>query len=86
MTGVKAESDGGAVWSAQAAVGAEDEDLGAEDAGRVPAHADVLAETEEIAGGLSEQHLGGDGESAGRARGVGCDGAQVRSRRFRERT
>ena len=44
--------------------------------GRVPAHADVHAEAEEIAGGLGEEHFGGDGESAGRAGGVGGDGAE----------
>ncbi len=73
VTGVEAEGDGRAVCGAKAAVGAEDEDFGAEDAGGIPAHADVLAEAEEIAGGLGEEHLGGDGESAGWARGVGRD-------------
>ena len=43
MAGVKAESDRSAVFGPQAAVGAEDEDFGAEDMGRVPAHADILA-------------------------------------------
>ena len=43
---------------------------------RVPAHAGVLAQAEEIAGGLGEQHFGGDGENAGGAGGVGGDGAE----------
>ena len=76
VAGVKAESDGSAVWSAEAAVGAEDEDFGAEDARGVPAHADVLAEPEEIAGGLGEEHLRGDGENTRGAGGVGSDGAE----------
>ena len=74
MAGVEAEGDRGAVFGAKAAVGAEDEEFGSEDASRVPAHASVLAEAEEISGGLSEEHLGGDGQSAGgtgRMRGHG---------------
>ena len=43
VAGVKAEGDGGAVGGAQAAVGAEDEELGVEEALRLPAHAGVLA-------------------------------------------
>jgi hypothetical protein len=77
VAGGEAEGDGGAVFGAKAAVGAEDEDLGAEDAGRVPTHADVLAEPEEVAGGLREEHLGGDGENAGGAGGVGGDAAEL---------
>jgi hypothetical protein len=77
VAGVKAEGDGGAVFSAEAAVGAENEHLGAEDAGGIPAHADVLAEPEEIAGGLGEEHLGGDGEYSGRAGSVGGDAAEL---------
>ena len=73
MTGVEAERDGGAVFGAEAAVRAEDEDFWIEDVGRVPAHADVHAETEEIAGRLGEEHLSGDRKSARWARGVRRD-------------
>ncbi len=76
MSSVKAEGDGGAVFGAEATVGAEDEDLGAEDVGRVPAHADIHTKTEEIAGGLGEEHLGGDGENAGGAGRVCRDGGE----------
>ena len=44
--------------------------------GGIPAHAGVLRQAEEIARRLREQHLGGDGESAGRAGGVSGDGAE----------
>jgi hypothetical protein len=76
MASVKAKGDGGAVFGAKAAVSAEDEDLGAEDAGGVPPHADVLAEAEEISRGLGKEHLGADGENARRAGGVRRHGAQ----------
>ena len=42
VAGVEAERDGSAVGGAEAAVRAEDEELGVEDVGRVPTHADVL--------------------------------------------
>jgi hypothetical protein len=58
-------------------VGAEDEDFGAEEMGGVPPHAGVLAEAEEIAGGLGEEHLGRDGKDAGWTGGVGCDSSEV---------
>ena len=79
MAGVEAERDGGAVGGAQAAVGAEDEDFGAEECVRFPAHAGVLGQAEEIAGGRGEEHLGGDGESAGGAGRVGGDAAEAKS-------
>jgi hypothetical protein len=76
VAGVEAECDRGAVFGAETAVGAEDKDLRAEDAGWIPTHADVLAEAEEIAGGLGEEHLGCDGKSAGWAGRVGRDGVE----------
>jgi hypothetical protein len=77
VAGVEAEGDGRAVFGAKAAVSAEDEDFGVEETVWVPAHAGVLTEAEEIAGGLGEEHLRCDGKPAGWAGRMGCDGAQV---------
>jgi hypothetical protein len=77
MAGVEAEGDRSAVFGAESAVGAEDEDFGAEEMGGVPSHAGVLAEAEEIAGGLGEKHFGCDGKDAGGAGGVRGDGSEV---------
>ena len=49
VPGVKAESDGCAIRGAQAAVGAEDENFGAEQFLRLPSHTRILAQPEEIA-------------------------------------
>src|ERR1700733_16105206 len=66
---MEAQCDGGTVFGAKTAVGTEDKDFGVEYVGRVPAHANVLAEAEEVARGLGEEHLSGDGKST---RGAGC--------------
>ena len=73
VAGVVAERDGRAVGGANAAVGAEDEELLAAERGGVPAHAGVLAPAEEIAGGPLEQHLGSDGQGAGGTGGLAAD-------------
>jgi len=52
-------------------VGAENENFGAGEARRVPPHADVLAQPEEIARRLGEKHLRGEGQESRRA---GCMG------------
>ena len=65
MAGVIAERDGRAVCSAQAAVRAEDQELRVEQPRRVPAHAGVLRQAEEVAGGRVEQHLRRDGQLPG---------------------
>jgi hypothetical protein len=66
VTGVESEGDRCAVFGAQAAVRAEDENFRAEGRGQDPnPAADVLAEAEEIAGGLGRSISGGNGESAG---------------------
>jgi hypothetical protein len=77
VAGVEAESDGGAVFGAKAAMGAEDEDLGTKETRGIPSHAGVLAEAEEIAGRLSEKHLWRDGKNAGWAGGVCGDGSEI---------
>ena len=64
VPGVKAQRDGPAVFGAQAAVGAQDQELGIEEARRFPAHAGALGQPEEVAGGLIEEHFGGDGQLA----------------------
>ena len=71
MAGMEAESDRGAVGGAEPSVGAEDEDFLAQELLWFPAHAGVLAQAEEIAGGGGEQHLRGEGEKAAGAWGVG---------------
>jgi hypothetical protein len=43
VTRVEAEGDGGAVFGSETAVSAQNEDFGAEDAGGIPTHANVLA-------------------------------------------
>ncbi len=73
VAGVVAESDGRAVGGADSAMGAEDEELLTAERGRVPAHAGVLAQAEEVAGRAVEEHLGGDGEHAGGAGGFAAD-------------
>jgi hypothetical protein len=55
---------------AHAAVGAEDEELGIEQAGGLPTHTGAPREAEEIAGRLGEEHLCGDVQSAVRAGGM----------------
>jgi hypothetical protein len=77
VAGVEAERDGGTVFGTKAAVRAEDKDFGVEYVARVPTHANVLAEAEEVAGGLGEEHLGRDGKDAGGAGGVGGDSSEV---------
>ena len=71
VAGVKAERDGFAILRAQAAMRAQNQKLRIEEAIRLPAHSCVLREAEEIAGGLSEEHLGRErkrSRGAGRAR------------------
>ena len=67
VSGMKAESYGLAVFCAQAAVGAEDQKLGIEQPLRLPTHAGILRETEEIARGLGKQHLRCERQSSGRS-------------------
>ena len=55
----------------------ENKNFGAEEARWMPAHADVLAQAEEIAGGLIEQHLRSDRKKARRARRMRSNGADL---------
>ncbi len=73
VSGMEAESDGRAVFSAQAAMRAQDQELGIEQAIRVPAHAGVLSQAEEIARWLREQHLSGERQLARRSARVRGD-------------
>jgi hypothetical protein len=52
-------------------VRAENEHFGAAETRRIPAHADVLAQPEKIAGRLGEQHLRREWQES---RGAGCMG------------
>ena len=85
VAGVEAEGDGGSIGGAQAAVGAEDEDFRAEQFLRFPAHAGVLAQAEEIAGGRGEQHFRGDGQQAVRTGRVGGYVVQLEGGGFQDR-
>lgn len=73
VTGVVAEGDGRAVGGADAALGAENEKFFAEQFARVPAHAGVLRQAEDVPAGGVAQHLCGEREFAG---GAGRGGAQ----------
>ena len=79
VTGVITQRDGRAVGRADAAVGAEDQELLAAERSRIPPHAGILGQAEELAGGTAEQHLGSDGQRALRA---ACAGANVIERRI----
>ena len=57
VAGVKSQRDGFAVFRAQTAVRAQDQKLRIEQPRRIPSHAGILRQAEEIAGGLGEQHL-----------------------------
>jgi len=52
-------------------MGAENQELGIEQALRLPAHAGVLAQAKQVARWLSEQHLRGDGQAAAGPLGMG---------------
>src|ERR1017187_10182947 len=67
VAGVITERDRGAIGRADAAVGAEDEELGSAERGGVPAHSSILAPAEQVAGGPLEKHLRGEGQRAARA-------------------
>ena len=68
VAGVIAERDRRAVRRADAALRAEDEELRAAELARVPAHAGVLRQPEEVAAGALEQHLLGQRQLALRGR------------------
>ncbi len=57
VPGVEAESNGFSIVGAQAAVRAQNQELGVEQAFRFPTHARVLAQAEEIPGWLRKQHF-----------------------------
>src|SRR5262249_3860946 len=69
-----------AVGGADAALGAEDEELLAAQLGRVPAHAGVLAPAEDIATGGVEEQLLGQRQTASRAGGLSVDVVEHRVR------
>ena len=77
VTGVIAERDGFAIGRAHAALRAEDEERLAPRLRRVPAHAGVLRQPEEIAAGTVAQHLLGQWQLARRAGGLAADAVDV---------
>ena len=84
VAGVIAERDRGAIGGADAAVGAEDEELLAAERGGIPAHAGVLGPAEEVAGGAVEQHFGRDGQRRLAGRALWRAHRESRGRRNRE--
>ena len=68
VAGVIAQRDRGAVGGADAALGGEHEVLRAPQLARIPAHARVLGEAEDVAAGPFEEHLGGEGQLPRRTR------------------
>jgi len=70
VAAVKAQSDGLAIFGAQAAMRAQDQKLGIKQPRRLPTHAGILRQAEEVARGLRQQHLGRQRQSAFRAAGM----------------
>src|SRR5262249_41514284 len=60
--------------SADASLGAENQELAAIQLGRIPAHAGILRQTEEIAAGGFPQQFGRQRQTACRAGAAGLDG------------
>jgi hypothetical protein len=77
MAGVVAERDRPAVLAAQASLRAEDQERGARCLARVPAHAGVLREAEEVAARRPQQQLGLERQASGRAFGVRAHRARI---------
>ena len=78
MAGVIPERDRRTIASAQTAVRAEDQKFLAVELGRVPAHARILAPSEEVAGWAREQHFRSQRERALRTGGVCPDIKKMR--------
>ena len=66
VAGVIAEGDRAAVGAPHAALGAQQKELRAQQLPRIPAHARVLRQPEDVAARLLAQHLGGEGQAPGR--------------------
>ena len=76
--GVKPEPDVWASASRTPPLRTQNEELLAARLGRVPAHARVLGQPEEVAAGTVEQHLLGKGQAPGRPGRAGADFINVR--------
>ncbi len=74
VSGVVAECDRGAVGAANTAIGAEHQVLRTTELARIPAHAGVLRETEDVSARALEKHLGRQWKPARRARAGGLHG------------
>ena len=68
VPGVVTQRDGATVFSSNAALGTEDEELLAAQFGRVPSHARILGHAEEVPAGGLAQHRLGQREFSGRTR------------------
>ena len=82
---METEGDGGSVGAAQSSVGAEDEHFRSEQLLRFPAHAGVLGQAEEVAGGRGKQHFRGNGQQAARTRRVGRHLVELEAGGFEDR-
>ena len=67
VSGMEAKGNGLAVFGAQAAMRAQNQEFGIEQAIRLPAHAGILAQAEEISRRLGQQHLRGERQQPRRA-------------------
>ena len=79
MASVKAKRYGTAVGRSDASMGAQNQYFRAEDMGRIPTHANVHAQAEEVSGRLGQEHLWSDGQLAGRARSMSRHRAQLQA-------
>ena len=73
MPGVITKRNRPSVFAADSSLCAQDEILIAQQLLRIPAHAGVLGEAEQIAARLRAQHLLGNRQSARRTSGAGLD-------------
>ena len=85
MAGVETESDGLAIFRAQAAMRAQDQKLRIEESIRLPTHAGVLTQAEEISRWLREQHLRSERKQPGGTMGMRGNIEQTGVRGFKHR-
>ena len=78
MPGVITERDGLAIGRAQSALRAEDEKLFASDLGRIPTHAGILREAEQIAAGTVQQQVFRQGQTPRRTAGLRLNPVNLR--------
>jgi len=80
VTGVIAQGNRLALGRAQPALGAEDQELRPPRLGRIPAHARILDQAEDVAAGAVPEQVLGQRQAPGRAGGMGLDLENLRCR------